>query len=99
MNHAELEQAKLTIGTRLREARKAKGITQAELAESTGTIPAAIEKLENSEVLSPYMIVEMATVLGVTPAWLLWGNPFAPMQIDYCQVGGTAEKIGITRRS
>ena len=38
MTHTELEHAKLTIGTRLREARKAKGITQQKLADLAGTL-------------------------------------------------------------
>ena len=91
MTPAQLEKANLGIGARLREARKARGLSQAKLAEFAETIPVAIEKLENSEVLSPCVVVEMATVLGVTPAWLLWGNPYAPMRVDYCQVAESAE--------
>jgi len=53
MTHTELEQAKLTIGTRLREARIAKGITQAELGELAGTNQAVIQKIENGWTLRP----------------------------------------------
>ena len=92
MTSPELEKANLEIGARLREARKARGLSQAQLAESAGTIPAAIEKLENSEILSPRTVVELATILNVTPAWLLWGNPYAPMRVDHCQVAESAKQ-------
>lgn len=87
MTSAQLENANIGIGTRIREAREARGVSQDKLAEFVGTIPGVIEKLENGEVLLPLMVVEMATVLGVTPAWLMWGEPFAPMRVDYCQIG------------
>jgi len=91
MTPAGIKKENLEIGTRLREARKARGLSQAKLAEYAETISAAIEKLENGEVLSAYTIVDLAGVLGVTPAWLLWGEPYAPMRIDYCQVAESAE--------
>ncbi len=81
MNHAELEQAKLTIGTRLREARIAKGITQEELGELAGTNQAVIQKIENGWTLRPRMVDGLALALDVNPAWLQWGEPFAIMRV------------------
>ena len=77
MNHAELEQAKLGIGTRLREARIAKDITQAKLGELAGANQAVIQKIENGWTLRPRMVDGLALALDVNPAWLQWGKPFA----------------------
>ncbi len=86
MPPTEFEKENLGIGIRLREARKARGLSKDKLAEFANTIPSVIEKLENDEVHFPLIVVEMATVLGVTPAWLMWGGPYAPTRVDYCQV-------------
>ena len=91
MAPTELEKENLGIGTRVRDARIARGFSQDKLAEFADTIPSVIKKLENGEVLLPPVVVEIATVLGVTPAWLIWGNPYAPMRVDYCQVVESAE--------
>ena len=91
MAPTELEKENLGIGARVRDARIARGLSQDKLAEFADTIPCVIEKLENGEVLLPLIVVEIATVLGVTPAWLIWGNPYAPMRVDYCQVVESAE--------
>ena len=90
MTSAQLENA-IEIGTRIREAREARGVSQDKLAGFVGTIPSVIEKLENGEVLFPLMVVEMATVLGVTPAWLMWGDLYSPVWVDYCQITKSAE--------
>ena len=74
MKPAEIKIENLEIGTRLREAREAQGLSTEKLAKSSGTNPAALEKLENGEVLSPLTIVDLAGILGVTPAWLMWGE-------------------------
>ena len=91
MAPTELEKENLGIGARVRDARIAQGLSQDKLAEFADTIPSVIEKLENGEVLLPPTVVEIATVLGVTPAWLIWGNPYAPMRVDHCQVVESAE--------
>ncbi len=74
MTPAEIEKENLEIGARLREASKARWLSKEKLAESAETIPAAIEKLENGEALSPLAIADFAAILGVNPAWLLWGE-------------------------
>ena len=91
MTSAQLEKENLEIGARVREARIALGLSQDRLAEHAETIPVVIEKIENGEVRFPLIVVELATVLGVTPGWLMWGNPCTPMRVDYCQVAESAE--------
>ena len=91
MRHAELQQARLSIGARLRDARISKGFTQEELGKLAGTSQAVIQKIENGRVWHPRIVVELAVALDVNPAWLQWGEPFAPMRIDYCQVAQSAE--------
>ncbi len=57
----------------IKEFRKAKGLTQAELAKLTGyTTPSMISKIENGEVdLSESKISLFAKILGVDPVDLL----------------------------
>jgi transcriptional regulator with XRE-family HTH domain len=81
MTPKELEQAKLAIGTRLREARIAKGITQAELGKLAGTNQAVVQKIEIGWTLRPRMVDGLALALDVNPAWLQWGEPFAIMRV------------------
>ena len=87
MIHTELVQAKLGIANRLLETRISKGLTQEKLGELTGTNQAVIQKIENGKVWHPSVVAEIAVALDVNPAWLQWGEPFAPMRIDYCQIG------------
>ena len=99
MAPTELEKENLGIGARVRDARIARGLSQDKLAEFADTIPSVIEKLENGEVLLPLIVVEIATVLGVTPAWLIWGNPYAPMRVIIVRLWNSQNRFGITRRS
>ena len=65
------------IGSRLRMLRREKGHTQAELGDLAGTNQASIQKIENGKSIRPRMIMELAEALGVNPAWLQFGEPFA----------------------
>lgn len=59
----------------LRDARKAKGLTQVELAERIGSTQSAVFKWEKGErKLSAPIARRAAAVLGVTPEFLLFGN-------------------------
>ena len=78
MTQTELEQAKITIGTRLREARLAKGITQEKLATLAGTNQAVVQKIENGKAIHTRIVDRLSLALQVNPAWLQWGEPFAP---------------------
>lgn len=63
-----------TLGTRLRRKRREKGWTQDELAHRAGTNQAVIQKIENGKSLRPRKINEIASVLEVNPAWLMFGD-------------------------
>lgn len=77
MDREELLQAKAQIGTRIRETRKAKGLTQVQLAALARTNQAVIQKIENGRSIQPRNIEDLAVVLEVNPAWLQWGEPYA----------------------
>ena len=65
------------IGIRLRQARRAAGITQADLGLQAGTNQAVIQKIENGLSHRPRCILEVAEVLNVNPAWLQFGDRWA----------------------
>lgn len=62
-----------TTGERIKSARKACGMTQAELAEKIGVKFSAIHKYENGLVvnLKRDTIAALANALDVSPAWLM----------------------------
>ncbi len=62
----------MTIGKRIREARKKEGLTQTELAEKIGVMHSAIYKYETGIVDIPASkIQKIAAALNVTPAYLM----------------------------
>ena len=63
-----------TLGERLRYRRRQMGWTQEQLAVQAGTNQAVIQKIENGKSLRPRKIDEIATVLEVNPAWLMFGD-------------------------
>ena len=68
-----------TIGQRIRECRKAMGMTQEELALQICCKKSLISQYENDKVdIKGSVIVELATLLGTTTGYLLngelWGN-------------------------
>ncbi|MCB1849293.1 MAG: helix-turn-helix transcriptional regulator [Gammaproteobacteria bacterium] len=63
-----------TLGQRLRYVRLDKGWTQEQLAARASTNQAVIQKIENGKSLRPRKINEIAAVLGVNPAWLMFGE-------------------------
>lgn len=71
------EASEAAISGRLRALRTSRGLTQAQLAELAGTSQAVIQKIENGHSVRPRCIAGMAAVLGVNPAWLAWGEPYA----------------------
>ncbi|GCD80938.1 helix-turn-helix domain-containing protein [Schleiferia thermophila] len=61
-----------TFGTRLRDCRKAKGLSQNELAKSLETNHSVIGKYERDEVKPSIDVVKkLAAMLGTTSAYLL----------------------------
>lgn len=82
MNAKDLHQAEAGIAQRLREIRQARNLTQVELAALAGTTQATIQKIENGKSRRPRVLVELAVALEVNPAWLQWGERFAPIWIS-----------------
>lgn len=66
-----------TLADRLRLARKEMDLTQAELGDLSGTNQAVIQKIENGRSLLPRSIRQIAMVLNINPAWLLFGAEYA----------------------
>jgi phage repressor protein C with HTH and peptisase S24 domain len=58
---------------RFKEARNAKGYSQAQLAEIINVSQSAVYKIELGETQSPRKLREYAAVLGVTEEWLRYG--------------------------
>jgi len=71
-----------TLGSRLRRKRRERGWTQEELALRAGTNQAVIQKIENGKSLRPRKIDEIAQVLDVNPAWLMFGEEASIAIID-----------------
>lgn len=63
-----------TLGERVRYKRHQKGWTQDQLAIHAETNQAVIQKIENGKSLRPRKIDKIAEVLGVNPAWLMFGE-------------------------
>ncbi len=78
----EIQKAKEGIADRLRELRIQQGFTQYELAELAHTSQAVIQKIENGKSKNPRIVGDLALALGVNPAWLQWGEPFADMRMQ-----------------
>jgi len=64
----------ISLGERLRCRRREKRWTQDQLASQAGTNQAVIQKIENGRSLRPRKINEIASALGVTPSWLMFGE-------------------------
>ncbi len=71
-----------TLGSRLRRKRRERGWTQEELALRAGTNQAVIQKIENGKSLRPRKIDEIAQVLDVNPAWLMFGEEASTDVLD-----------------
>ncbi|MCG8428840.1 MAG: helix-turn-helix domain-containing protein [Chromatiales bacterium] len=67
-----------TLGLRMRMRRQEKGWTQEQLALRAGTNQAVIQKIENGKSLRPRKIDQIAAVLEVNPAWLMFGEKPTP---------------------
>ncbi len=66
----------LTIGARIRQLRKERMLTQAELASATDVTTQAISLWENDNAtMSVDKLIPLASALKCDPMWLLSGNP------------------------
>ena len=69
-----MRKEKSTVGSRLRECRKAMGYSQEKLAEVLYMKKAAISKYENDQNDIPSsVVIELANTLNTTPNYLLLG--------------------------
>jgi len=76
----ELQKEKRGIGARLWEARTARRLTQVELGKLAGFSQAVVQNIENGVLWHPSVVSELAVAMGLTPAWLQWGEPFTDKQ-------------------
>lgn len=67
-----------TIKDRVRSARMALRMTQAELAAAVGTSQQSIQQLEDGEVRKPRYILDLARALRVDPHYLQHGGTARP---------------------
>ncbi|ECG1391883.1 TPA_asm: helix-turn-helix transcriptional regulator [Salmonella enterica subsp. houtenae serovar 45:g,z51:-] len=63
-----------TLASRIKERRKALGITQTALAEKVGMRQQSIQYLESGRAIRTGFILELSKVLQVDPDWLLNGD-------------------------
>jgi len=99
--NAQLYQYKFmdSLGARLRRKRREKGWTQEQLAIKAGTNQAVIQKIENGKSLRPRKINEIADVLEVNPAWLMFGDRSANLTDDAVKVAEAWEDVPEPARS
>lgn len=64
----------MSIGSRIREARKAAKLTQKALASKVGMTQGALSELETGESQSSTLLPSMAAALGVSALWLETGK-------------------------
>jgi len=62
-----------SLGGRLTRCRIEKGLTQQNLAVAVGTSQAVVQRIETGKCKHPRNIARIAKVLGVAPAWLMYG--------------------------
>lgn len=60
----------MALGKRVKEARDAAKLSQAQLAEMVGITQSAIHLLEQRDSASSKVLIELARALGVSPEWL-----------------------------
>lgn len=64
----------MALGKRVKEARDAAGLTQAQLADRVGISQSAIHLLESRDSQSSKFLVELSKALGVSAEWLREGG-------------------------
>lgn len=65
--------ARMELKDRLKQARKAAGLTQVELAERAGIKQASVSEIERGLSRTSGYLVKIAQICGVDPAWLAEG--------------------------
>jgi transcriptional regulator with XRE-family HTH domain len=64
----------MSIGSRIREARKSANMTQQQLADKSGLKQAALSELETGESAGSKYLASIAAALGVSALWLETGR-------------------------
>ena len=88
-----------TLGERLRYRRRQMGWTQEQLAVQAGTNQAVIQKIENGKSLRPRKIDEIAKVLEVNPAWLMFGDRSANISKEALEIAEAWDALSSPARS
>lgn len=81
-----------TLSQRMKEARADAGLSQAALAKLVGGGQSTIASIENGRNQSAGNLVQIATVLGVSPTWLAEGKgPKKPLSVKHKEVHSAEE--------
>ncbi|HFW3114419.1 TPA: helix-turn-helix domain-containing protein [Salmonella enterica subsp. diarizonae serovar 61:r:-] len=64
-----------TLASRVKERRKALGLTQTTLAERAGMRQQSVQYLESGAAKGTSFILELARALECDPVWLKYGTP------------------------
>jgi len=73
------KQGTTPLGSRLKQARDAAGLTQHVLAEIVGIRQQAVQRIESGEAKTTSYIVPLAKALNITPEWLALGEVPPPV--------------------
>lgn len=88
------------IGERVKQARIARGLSQAELAEILGLSDAYISKLETGKnAMSVTVLVKLSDALGVSADWLLRNKTREAQEISLVEVEQMLEDCSPTERN
>lgn len=73
----------MTIGNRVKEARKKAGMTQEMLARLSGVPQARISALELNKNKKSSYLIQLSNALGVNPNWLETGVDNLSVKVEY----------------
>ena len=73
----------MSIGTRIKEARRDRKLTQKQLADKVGIKQPTLLELENGDLTGTTLIASFAAALGVNALWLETGkgDKLAPLEL------------------
>ena len=76
------------LSCRLKELRKARGLSQKNFAESLGVVPRTYQRYESGERTIPSDVLQRLSEIGVSVHWLLTGNGKmnAPLQEEMARL-------------
>ncbi|MDI4654252.1 MULTISPECIES: helix-turn-helix domain-containing protein [Pseudoalteromonas] len=77
-----------SLGTRLRESRLKRGMTQKQLADDVGVTPVSIQKIEEGVTKTPRNLQAIADALSVGLDWLAVGDEIEPTDVSALRADG-----------